>query len=337
MKNHFKKIYIQIGKRVFDLLARLSLILSVCLALSKTFSSPLLVLPVKILGVLIGGGVLVYYIKSIINMINNYINSRKCYYREFLDKKVMIGYEVGSFWDVVDRFKEEDNVAIVLGVNNRFCFEENYLSKTSLVYQYIKKLSETEKYDLEQSLKDKLTEDVVDYDTSNRAIYGNSTLYVSPPTEKTHYETALLSMCEPSYLNISGKFTSTREGLIESFEKLFEQMPNIFTNSTIIIPLIGTKSSGSPLSQEEVAKFLISAFANYSRINQGRLARRLVISLYDKDFEKMEDLVRVKNYIDMECDMGSFSYSKLKSEIVKEQYQVNKRKPNEVPLKRVVM
>ncbi|MFB7140150.1 hypothetical protein ACFCYN_10890 [Gottfriedia sp. NPDC056225] len=56
--------------------------------------------------------------------------------------------------------------------------------------------------------------------------------------------------------------------------------------------------------------------ANYSRIKQHRLARRIVISLYDKDFEKMEDLMSLKKHIDMECEMGTFSYSKIKSEMV---------------------
>jgi hypothetical protein len=304
-------------KRVFDLVARLSLIYTFFLTIYKIHSSPFLYYLYMVIGVVMGSIVIIYYISTIYKMIRDHYKLGKSYYREFLDKKAMIGYEVGSFWDVVDRFKgDDDDVAIVLGVNNRFCLDGDYLSKTSLVYNHMNKLSDTEKVNLEHDLREKLKDDVIDYDGENRSIYRNGSFYVSHPTEKIHYETALLSMCEPSHSNISGKFTSTREDLIESFEKLFEQMPNIFTNSTLIIPLIGTKSSGSPLSQEEVAKYLISAFATYSRIKQHRLARKLVISLYDKDFEKKEDLMKIKTHIDMECDMGTFSYSKIKSEIV---------------------
>lgn len=323
-RNDDTNIVILVIKRGVELFAKVSLTFAIYTMLTKLVSAPLLLQIFKWIGVLVAIAFVVYYVRSIFKIVNNYRKLRTSYSREFLDKKVMIGYEVGSFWDVVDRFKDNEDVAIVLGVNNRFCLEEGYLSKTSLVYNYIQKLSDTEKYNLEQSLKEKLNEDIIGYDLANRPIYSNGALYVSHPTEKAHYETALLSMCEPSYINVPGKFTSTREGLIESFEKLFEQMPNIFTNSTLIIPLIGTKSSGSPLSQEEVAKFLISAFANYSRIKQHRLARRLVISLYDKDFEKTEDLVKIKKHIDMECEMGTFSYSKIKSEIVKQQNYINK-------------
>ncbi|MFE8701777.1 macro domain-containing protein [Cytobacillus sp. FJAT-54145] len=318
MKNHYdENIIILVLKRVVEFFAKVSLTYAVYLMLIKLFSGSLWLQIFNLAGYTVAFIFAVYYSISIYKIINNYIKLRRSYSREFLDKKVIISYEVGSFWDVVDRFKDNEDVAIVLGVNNRFCLDEDYLSKTSLVYNYIQKLSDTEKYNLQENLKEQLSADIISYDQTNRPIYSNGALYVSHPTENIHYETALLAMCEPSYLNVPGKFTSSREGLIESFEKLFEQMPNIFTNSTLIIPLIGTKSSGSPLSQEEVAKFLISAFANYSRIKQHRLARRLVVSLYDKDFENMKDLVKLKKHIDMECEMGAFSYSKIKSEIEK--------------------
>ena len=45
-------------------------------------------------------------------------------------------------------------------------------------------------------------------------------------------------MCEPSSEKGTGRFLSTREGLIESFEKLFEQMSDNFTNFTLIMPMI---------------------------------------------------------------------------------------------------
>ena len=316
MKNlNEENMLVQVFKRVFDLLGRISLIYAIYILLTKMFTGPYLIFLFKVIGSIVAGLVVVYYSYTIFEIVGKFCKLKKSYFKEFLDKKVTIGYEVGSFWDVVDRYKDEDDLAIVVGVNNRFCLDQDYLSKNSLISDYMRKLSDTEKEVLNQDIKSKMYGDIIGYDEMKKPIYRNGALYVSHPTENIHFETALLAMCEPSYINGSGKFTSTREGLIESFEILFEQMPNIFTNSTLIIPLIGTKSSGSPLSQEEVAKFLISAFANYSRIKQHRQARRLVISLYDKDFEKMEDLLKIKKHIDMECEMGAFSYSKIKSEI----------------------
>ena len=92
-------------------------------------------------------------------------------------------------------------------------------------------------------------------------------------------------------------------------------MSDHYTEHTLIIPLIGTKSSGSPLSHEEVAKYLISAFANYTRISERRLAKGLIVSIYDKDLESMKHIMEVKRHIDMECGMGNFSYLKVKSEL----------------------
>lgn len=316
MAHNFKeKIGYAVGNRLFELIARISLIPTLYLTLTALIDTPYFSITYIIVGSLIGVWMIYHYSTTSYKMYINHQKIKTGYQREFLDKQVKIEYEVGSFWDVVDRFKEEEKVAVVLGVNNRFCLDDDYLSKTSLISDYMMNVSSDEREKIGRDIESTMIEHIKEYDQNNKPIYKFGSLFLIQPTEDSHYEVALLSMCEPSASNLSGRFASTRQTLIESFEKLFEQMPGVFTDYTLIIPLIGTKSSGSPLSQEEVAKFLISAFANYSRVNQNRLAKRLIISLYDKDFKEMKELMKIKNHIDMEADKGDFSYSKLKSEI----------------------
>ncbi|KAB2332609.1 hypothetical protein F7732_10985 [Bacillus mesophilum] len=177
------------------------------------------------------------------------------------------------------------------------------------------KLSQDESQQVNSTIHDQTKQLITRHDHNNLPVYPYGTLCTLKPNSGNHYGVGLLAMCEPNDSNQPGNFASTRKDLIFSFEKLFKEMSNHYTEHTLVIPLIGTKSSGGPLTHEEVAKYLISAFANYTRIYERRLARRLVVSIYDKDFESVEDIMEIKRHIDMECGMGSFSYSKIKSEM----------------------
>lgn len=308
------KIYVTIGKRVFQMLGQWS-VLSFAFTLSKNLDNDMLILIVKYFVFSFAAGLLLYYVITSIRILQDYTSFKKSYSQDFSEKKSSIGYEVGSFWEVVDRFKDEENVAVIIGVNNRFCIDENYINSKSLINNYISTISEEEHQQLKRTIHNQLNHLIIEYDHNNLPVYPYGTLCTLNPTSNNHYEVGLLAMCEPSNSNIQGKFASTRKDLIFSFEKLFEEMSNHYTDYTLIIPLIGTKSSGGPLTHQEVAKYLISAFANYTRINERRLARRLVVSIYDKDFETTESIMEIKRHIDIECGMGSFSYSKIRNEM----------------------
>jgi hypothetical protein len=258
---------------------------------------------------------LIYYIVKIVSI---HVGEKKRYSREFL-KKSNIGYEVGSFWDVVKKHSKEEELAIIIGVNNRFRLDTGYINNRSLVYDYVKQLDEKTVREIENRIQGDLKDKIMDREPDGTPIFEYGSICVFPKQAQIQYEAALLAMCEPSKANISQRFTSERKVLVESLEKMFEQMPKIFTNATIIVPLIGTSSSGSPLSHEEVAKYLISAFADYSRITEGRLAKRFIISIYNKDIkQKFINLEEIKRHIDNECDSKEFSYSKLKFQLAKE-------------------
>ncbi|WP_066297262.1 macro domain-containing protein [Bacillus sp. FJAT-29937] len=308
------RIYVSIGKRIFQMLGQWS-ILSFAYTLSKNIENEMIVLIIKFLIFSCGLGLLVYYVITSIGMLRNYNRFKKSYSQDLSGKKVSIGYEVGSFWEVVDRFKGEESVAVIMGINNRFCIDKDYINSTSLINNYISTLSEEEHQQLDSTIHNQLNHLIIEHDHNNLPMYPYGTLCTLKPSKDNHYEVGLLAMCEPSNLNTQGKFASTRRDLIFSFEKLFEEMSNHYTDYTLVIPLIGTKSSGGPLTHEEVAKYLISAFANYTRIYERRLARRLVVSIYDKDFETVESIMEIKSHIDMECGMGDFSYSKIKNEM----------------------
>jgi predicted permease len=264
----------------------------------------------------IGIGLLLLLIFKTTKTIHIHLREKKHYSREFLTKS-KIGYEVGSFWDVVQTYAKEEELAIILGVNNRLSLDKNYLNKNSLVHNYVSQLTDDDVKRIEEDIPVVLEDKIVGSDPDGRPIYEYGSIYVVPHQNDLPYETALLSMCEPVKANVSQRFIAERKVLTESFEKMFEQMPEIFTNSTIIVPLIGTSSSGGHLSHEEVAKYLISAFADYSRVKDGRLAKRLVISIYNKDItNKFIDLDEIKRHIDNECDSKDFSYSKLKYQLI---------------------
>ncbi len=241
---------------------------------------------------------------------------KRSYSRELL-KKSKIGYEVGSFWNVVNRYHKKDELAIIVGVNNRFKLNRDYLHNRSLVYDYVKQFDESTVEQIESDIHSALERKIIDYEPDGSPIFEYGSIYVIPKHNGVKYETALFAMCEPSSPDFPQRFASDRKGLVESFEKMFEQMPAIFTESTLIVPLIGTSSSGSPLSHEEVAKYLISAFADYSRIKHGRLAKNFIISIYNKDIEhEFINLEEIKRHIDRECDSKEFSYSKIKFQML---------------------
>ncbi|QTC40422.1 hypothetical protein I7V34_14695 [Bacillus sp. V3] len=257
----------------------------------------------------------IFLIGNLLRIINTHRTEKKRYSREFL-KKSSIGYEVGSFWDVVKRYEKEEELAIILGVNNRFNLDGSYLNNRSLVYDFVCQMGKEKVNDLHNDIAETFNAKRVSVDESGSPVYEYGSIHVVGKMEGIHYETGLLAMCEPSKSKISQRFQSERKILSQAFEKMFEEMPGIFTNSIIIIPLIGTSSSGSPLSHEEVAKYLISAFADYSRIQDGRLAKRFIISIYHQDIKNnyihLED---IKRHIDNECDSREFSYSKIKFQL----------------------
>jgi hypothetical protein len=263
----------------------------------------------------ISGFIGIFLLAHWTKIFTNHISEKKQYNREFL-KKSSIGYEVGSFWDVVKRHSKEEELAIILGVNNRFKLDSRYLNNRSLVYDFVSQLDEVKVREIEQDIAESLQDKQINHMKDGTSIYEYGSIHVVDKVSGVDYETGLLAMCEPSKSNVSQRFTSERQVLAQSFEKMFEEMPGIFTNSTIIIPLIGTSSSGSPLSHEEVAKYLISAFADYSRINHVRLAKRFIISIYHQDIKnKYIHLDEIKRHIDNECDSKEFSYSKLKFQL----------------------
>ncbi len=254
-------------------------------------------------------------LSNLVKSIKVHLSEKKRYTREFL-RKSKIGYEVGSFWDVVKRFQKEDDLAIILGVNNRYKIDGDYLNHRSLVHDFVSQFDDETVEKVRGDIMKKLDQQIVAQDEDGHPVFEYGSIFVVPPMNGIKYETGLLSMCEPSKSNISQRFVSERRVLMQSFEKMFEEMPGIFTNATIIIPLIGTSSSGSHLSHEEVAKYLISAFADYSRINNGRLAKQFILSIYDKDIkQKFINLEEIKRHIDNECDSRDFSYSTLKYQL----------------------
>lgn len=310
------RISVKIAKRIFQMLGQWG-VLSFVYTLCKNIDNDIIVLIIKYFFILCGMGLLVYYVITSMRILRDHKRFKRSYSLDLSGKKVSIGYEVGSFWEVVDRFKgeEEEKVAVIIGINNRFCIDKNYINSTSLINNYISTLSEEERQQLNSTIHKQLKHLIIKHDDNNLPVYPYGTLCTLNPSKDNNYEVGLLAMCEPINSNMQGKFASTRRDLIFSFEKLFEEMSNHYTEHTLVIPLIGTKSSGGPLTHEEVAKYLISAFANYTLINERRLARRLVVSIYYKDFETVESIMEIKRHIDIECGMGSFSYSKIKSEI----------------------
>ncbi|KAB7665277.1 macro domain-containing protein [Bacillus sp. B1-b2] len=312
------RISVTIGKRILQMFGQWG-VLSAVYTFCKNIDNNLLVESIKWFLILCAIVITGYYLKTSLEIWRNYNSFKKRYSLDLTGKKVSIGYEVGSFWEVVDRFKgdggENERVAVIMGVNNRFCIDKDYINSSSLINNYLSILSDEEYQQLTSKIHNQLKHLVIKHDINQLPIYPYGTLCTLNPSKDNHYEVGLLAMCEPVNSNIQGKFASTRKDLIFSLEKLFEEMSNHYTDYTLVIPLIGTKSSGGPLTHEEVAKYLISAFANYTRINERRLARRLVVSIYYKDFETVESIMEIKRHIDMECGMGSFSYSKIKSEI----------------------
>lgn len=308
-------IWITIVKRFFQMFGQwgaLSVVYTFCKYL---FGNNSIVESIFWLFVLCAAVITGYYVKTNIEIWRNHRRFKKSYSVDLTGKKVSIGYEVGSFWEIVDKFKGEENVAVIIGINNRFSIDKSYINSTSLLNNYISKLPEEDYQQMISTIHNQLKHLTIGHDDNNLPVYPYGTLCTLEPSKDHHYEVGLLAMCEPINSNTQGKFASKRRDLILSLEKLFEEMSNHYTEHTLVIPLIGTKSAGGPLTHEEVAKYLISAFANYTRINERRLARRLVVSIYDKDFETVESIMKIKSHIDMECGMGSFSYSKIKSEI----------------------
>lgn len=285
----------------------------------KNINNATLVYVIKISIIVIAICIGIYYLYTTIRMFLEFNKIKRSYTQKITNRNVEIGYEVGSFWDVVNRYKNREDVAVILGINNRLNINLDYLNSKSLVSNYIETLTESDQDEIRTIINQDLKTFIVDNDKENNPIYSYGTLACLNKNEQHHFEVGLLVMCEPIG-NGKGKFNSTRRDLIYSFEKLFENMSDHYTEHTLIIPLIGTKSSGSPLSHEEVAKYLISAFANYTRISERRLAKGLIVSIYDKDLESMKHIMEVKRHIDMECGMGNFSYLKVKNELKKLNY-----------------
>ncbi|EMR05529.1 hypothetical protein C772_02501 [Bhargavaea cecembensis DSE10] len=99
---------------------------------------------VKYILFLFAVGIGIYHTKSAIEELVNHYRFKKSYSKTFSGKKVSIGYEVGSFWKVVDRYKDKEKVAVIIGVNNRFCIDRNYINPNSLISDYISSVSKKE-------------------------------------------------------------------------------------------------------------------------------------------------------------------------------------------------
>lgn len=308
-----EKMSVFLMKRFFQMVGQWGA-LGFLYTMIKNFNNNTVVFVSKVFLIILATCIGLYYLYTTIKMGFEFKRTKRSYIQKISNKNVKIGYEVGSFWDVVNRYKNKEDVAIILGINNRFIINSNFINSKSLVSNYIESLSESNIGELKNIISHELNDFIVDYDKDNNPIYSYGSLACINQFEQHHYEVGLLAMCEPIG-NGKGKFNSTRKDLIYSFEKLFENMSDHYTEHTLIIPLIGTKSSGSPLSHEEVAKYLISAFANYTRISERRLAKGLIVSIYDKDLESMKHIMEVKRHIDMECGMGNFSYLKVKNEL----------------------
>ena len=98
MKRHNEEHIVKLAvKRVFDLLGKISLMFAIYKILATVFSAPISVQIFKWSGIAGAFAFGVYYLHSICKMINDHLKLRKSYSREFLDKKAMISYEVGSF------------------------------------------------------------------------------------------------------------------------------------------------------------------------------------------------------------------------------------------------
>lgn len=313
MKGNSLGLLKKVGRTLIEYFGIFGVFVTVYVYLQEKFNNLIIleIITMPVISMFLG----VMLLGHLVKIFTIHISEKKRYSREFLNKS-SIGYEVGSFWDVVKRHSKEEELAIILGVNNRFKIGSSYLNNRSLVYDFVSQFDDEVVRDIEERIAYSLHDKKISHQEDGTSVYEYGSIHVVEKINGIDYETGLLAMCEPSKSNISQRFSSERKVLAQSFEKMFEEMPGIFTNSTIIIPLIGTSSSGSPLSHEEVAKYLISAFADYSRIQHGRLAKRFIISIYNQDIKNQYiHLDEIKRHIDNECDSKEFSYSKIKFQI----------------------
>ncbi|KAB2332610.1 hypothetical protein [Bacillus mesophilum] len=122
MKNK-DSIVLRIGKRVFQMLGQWS-VLGFVFTLSKNIDNKHTVSIIGSFLILFAIVLLIYYFITSINILRDHNRFKRSYSKALTGKKVSIGYEVGSFWDVVDRFKDVEKVAVIIGINNRFCTDE---------------------------------------------------------------------------------------------------------------------------------------------------------------------------------------------------------------------
>lgn len=303
-----RNIYLVAGKRYLEMLGQWS-VLGFTFALVSSIDHPIIVNILQSL-ILIGAIILlIYYTITNIQMI---INNRayKVGYKNEIIEGVQIEYAVGSFWDVAKKYEDDRNTAIIIGVNNQFKLDKDFIIEKSLIGEYISNnYNEKEFEELKSYMETQLSKLPSEINENNKVIYPYGSLIKLPKKGNNKFEVGLLSMCKE---NENGGFVTEQDILLLAIEKMFQNLSSYFPNYTVVVPLMGTDSAAIKLDHKTVAKYVISSFAHHTRIGKNRLAKRLVVSLYGKDFPNLENIIEVKNHIDLECSQKQDTYDLLK-------------------------